>query len=43
VISFGWREEPWHAADAFRTLRALDSSLGAAFSALVPIATHCSA
>jgi hypothetical protein len=35
--------EPWHAADVFRTLRALVRSLGAAFFAPVPIATHCSA
>ena len=38
VISFGWSDEDWHAADAFRTLRALIASLGAAFLALVPIA-----
>jgi hypothetical protein len=38
VIAFGWRGGEWHAADAFRTWRALNSSLGAAFLALVPVA-----
>jgi O-antigen/teichoic acid export membrane protein len=38
VISFGMRDGEWHAADAFRTRRALISSLGAAFLCLVPVA-----
>jgi len=38
VITFGLRGDDWHAADSFRTWRALVSSLGAAFLCLVPIA-----
>lgn len=38
VIAFGWREDEWHAADAFRTWRALVTSLACAFLSLVPIA-----
>ena len=38
VIAFGWRGGDWHAADSFRIWRALFTSLGAAFLALVPVA-----
>jgi hypothetical protein len=37
VIAFGWRDDEWHAADAFRTWRALVTSLACAFLSLVPI------
>jgi hypothetical protein len=42
VIAFGWRDDEWHAADAFRTWRALVTSLACAFLSLVPIALDCS-
>jgi len=38
AIAFSWQGGAWHPADAFRTWRALASSLSAAFLALIPIA-----